>query len=196
MVAQVAGRLSGIAKKARVTMVTAGKDFLNQGLEPGIDMLVKTYDDIRENRVDTRKGHAVVTMSWDYELVEEDSKTSWRAAPVAAIIKLIDELVKLDVVCVTSAGNGEPVSRHKNSPIVYLNADSSGHTYHRLPCGTWVYTARLDSRWRGRQSRRAESWSYDCTVCEDLSFCSGIYMSRYRYLSPSTVLLKQRDFRG
>lgn len=110
MVAQVAGKLSGIAKKAKIKVVKSGGMSWSGGVEACIDALAKTYDDIKENQSKNRVSKAVVSMSWTYEYTKEHGIAPWRNPAIAAMIELIHELIKLNVVCVTSAGNGKTVS--------------------------------------------------------------------------------------
>ncbi len=110
MVAQVAGKLSGTAKKAKITMVKSGKMPGRETMEACIDSLVKTYDDIRTDQVKNRGNQTVVSMSWSFLYTRADGKAPWRNPATAAVIELIHELTKLNVVCVTAAGNGKPVS--------------------------------------------------------------------------------------
>ncbi len=110
MVAQIAGKTTGIAKKAKITMVKSGDMSWSGGVEACIDALAKTYDDIKEMQTKNRASKAVVSMSWTYEYTKEHGTAPWRNPAIAAIIELIHELIKLNVVCVTSAGNGKSVS--------------------------------------------------------------------------------------
>jgi hypothetical protein len=110
MVAQIAGKTTGIAKKAKITMVKSGDMSWSGGVEACIDALAKTYDDIKEMQTKNRASKAVVSMSWTYEYTKEHGTAPWRNPAIAAIIELIHELIKLNVVCVTSAGNGKFVS--------------------------------------------------------------------------------------
>lgn len=105
MVARVSGKLAGFAKKAKITMVKSA-----WGLEAAIDALVKTYDDIKENQASNRVSKAVVSMSWNYEYSKKPGIAPWCNPAIAAMIELVHELIKMKVVCVTSAGNGKTVS--------------------------------------------------------------------------------------
>ncbi len=146
MVAQVAGRLCGIAKKTKITMVKTRSLSGAEGIEACIDSLVKTYDEIKTNQVKHGAHQAVVSMSWAF--VDNQAQEEHNPA-VAALIKLIYQLSKLNVVCVTAAGSGEPVCRPEMFLIYWYYANGLGHTHTCLPCGPWSHTAGLDSCWGG-----------------------------------------------
>ena len=97
-------------------MVKTNRISGKEGVEACIDSLAKTYDDIETKKAANQLGQAVIIKSWGYFYGKADEYAPWRDAVVAALIELIQQLTKLNVVCVALARNGSPVSQPGSFP--------------------------------------------------------------------------------
>lgn len=111
MVAKIAGKRCGSAKKANITMVSAAPladKKVYRSWEGALDGLVQTYDDIRKKQLN---GKAVINMSISFRAEDPTDISVQERLFFSALARLITEFARLDVIIVAAAGNGRAVSK-------------------------------------------------------------------------------------
>ena len=107
--AKIVGKTLGVAKKAKIIMVSVVNVDGQEHPEAYLDGMARVYDEVRDKR---HNAPTVVAMPFNFRLRGFPwQDAAYEESLFGATATLANQLISLDVICVAAAGNRGEVSR-------------------------------------------------------------------------------------